>query len=384
MPRALAAADGRRLRRSTPSTTDPKSEILKGTVYTYDLCDAGYRIAFDRLPRGLKQAPAQIGFRHQPRLSEEAPTTLTLLDQNVTVSAHVQFFDFAVISRRWSFPFEGTLDQWRDLAVDLKKREKAHISAAQQAITAAFDRVIGAIDLPELATTSRHYTVFRLDPPQGTAPLDWARQQERGNLFAQMLTGKRIEFAVDAVETCLGRRMTYASNELTVLDWGAGLIFDTPDNEDIENALAVVELANGQIPQMRVFKQKLDAMTEKVDRILFARPPRWWRMGWFRDLLRPYGPMYQQLARVRSDVLLGFEIMHNPIADFGDRRWADLFELAKKEFQIGSLYADIQRQLRALTKEQDKFESRASSRRMELMEASIVAILLFEILRNKH
>src|SRR5207247_2142844 len=87
-------------------------------------------------------------------------------------------------------------------------------------------------------------------PPGAPAALYTTYGQE----VARILRSERATLSDQEVDDAVGHRISFGSEDVTVIDWDAALIAD----RDAEDVRAVLEFANVELLEMRYLDQQLD------------------------------------------------------------------------------------------------------------------------------
>jgi hypothetical protein len=135
-----------------------------------------------------------------------------------------------------------------------------------------------------------------------------------------------------------------------------------PEDPDVR---AVIEFANVELLEMRLLDRQLDTgIAEAAGIVGRGRPTR---------------AALHRVAHLQLDSVLLFEAVNSALKLVGVQYLARVYQLASRCFQLESRDETILRKIRVLNDTYGKLESRASAWRMELLELTIVALIVVEV-----
>src|SRR5207245_1411105 len=185
---------------------------------------------------------------------------------------------------------------------------------------------------------------------------------------ARILRSERATLSDQEVHDALGHRISFGSQDVTVIDWDAALIAD----REAEDVRAVLEFANVELLEMRFLDQQLDDALDESYETLSRRRYRLWRPGTSRADLRRVGQL-----QVDNAVL--FEGVNNALKLLGDQYLARVYRLTSDRFHLAEWDASILRKLQALENIYGKMSDVAATYRMEILEWIIILLIALEI-----
>lgn len=361
---------------------DSAALTVDGEAIAYRLYDVGYEIDLERAARLLGAAergrtrPGRLEGRafeiRQPPLSAElGERELSVAGKPTRGRLAVHLFGFGVCSLRFAVPAPAGV-AWADFTAfgaALDAAELARLFAAELDILLA--RVRDAIERPALAPVVEDYIVFRL-----------FRVQERGRDVAAadalsdehlrvLLLGERRALAPSAQRELLGSRFSYYADDLTVLTWDNALISEArKEDSDIEY---VLEFANAQLLELRVYDAQLDAeLPALYDRIAAARR---------RPLVttRRFQPLLALMQSRVADVTEIVERADNAFKVTDDVYLARIYERALELFRVRSWRSGVDRKLGIFRETYAMLNDETQATRNELLEIAIVLLIVFEI-----
>src|SRR5262249_20886742 len=152
---------------------------------------------------------------------------------------------------------------------------------------------------PSISSFVEDYVIFQIDgfdPPVQVADLIANHSGE----LAQVLRAETRVLSDDERHDSLVHRMSFAVDDVTIVDWNAALVVD----REPEDILAVLEFANVELMEMRYLDHRLDsALGFAYDALL--------RKSWKRF---PFGSSPKELHRValwQVDSAMLFEGVNN-------------------------------------------------------------------------
>jgi hypothetical protein len=163
---------------------------------------------------------------------------------------------------------------------------------------------------------------------------------ERAPIIASLLKSERLELDQREVDYTLLTQIKYAKGDLAIIDWDGAFLFD-PDN-DVEEDLEILMLANLQLLRYRTLDRSLDERFERLG--LIVRAPRSatnWKTRDFRGDLR-------ELVEARATSILDLQKLEREIKLIGDWYSARFFEMASNKFKIGDWRRSVRDKLESL------------------------------------
>lgn len=359
---------------------------VEGSATLYRLYDIGYAIALDRVadllgertrgrmrPGRLEAKAIQI--RNPPLLANLGSFELDIggTPQSATLSAHL--FDFGVCSMQVHVrsavgqPWSGFAEFCTAVAAS------PHVVAiVEREVHALVDRIASAVDRPEVAPLSEDYNVYRVDRFQSheleegeKTVADLLSDQQ----LVELLVGEHQRLSVAARRELMPHRFSYYAEDLTVLTWESALVVEPRvEDRDVEY---VLEFANAQLLELRMFDLQLDAeLPALYDRAEAARRrPR--RSGRFRGVL-------SDLQTRVADVTETVERVENALKVTNDVYLARIYAAALDLFREQAWRRGIERKLGILRETYAMLNSEAQAARAELLEVAIVLLIVIELL----
>ena len=163
---------------------------------------------------------------------------------------------------------------------------------------------------------------------------------------------------------------TYSNNDLVVVDWDAALIVDDP--KQMDESLYIMELANVQLAELEAYDRLLDDAVERSYRDLATS-------GW-RSWFWPVGQ--RELREIRIDLARLSDELQNISKFFGDWHLARVYRGIAARFHLNDWHRSIDGKLRTLDHIYSLLQSDRTNRWMIFLEAMIVLLFIFEIVKS--
>jgi hypothetical protein len=358
----------------------------------YRLYDIGYTIALDRAAELLgantrgRVRPSRlearaIEIRNPPLLATLRTFDLAAAGQSrrVTMSAHL--FDFGVCSLQLSIPVPDRLT-WSAFTEACAAIEAAVARDVvfDREVRDLVQRITPAVERAGLAPLVEEYTVYRVDhisfdeegvDAQAAPALiaDLLTDEE----IAALLIGERQRLSSAALRELIPHRFSYYEDDLAVVSWESALVVEPRvEDRDVEY---ILEFANAQLLELRVYDQQLDAdLPALYDRAEAARARRSPRLtGRFRAVL-------SDLQTRVADVTETVERVENALKVTNDVYLARVYAAALELFRAQAWRRGIDRKLAILRETYTMLGSEAQAARAEFLEIVVVVLILGELL----
>jgi hypothetical protein len=360
-------------------TRVPAVHVEEGLCFALFAYEVGRSIDLDRAEERITTLKERANIRHKRRAPSyfeyrPAPLRVTQEAESVAVgpfatmpAVDVLLYDFGALSVRYMIPFRGPLDAVLALSEAIYENPVLLADARRRVVQLVGD-VGAAVARPSIADFVETYAIFEfasLDPPLEP---DAVLASHAGDL-ARILRSERAALSSEEVRDATALRISFAADDLAILDWEAAILFDR-DPADVRD---VLEFANVELLEMRFLDQKLDAALDRAYEALSRQTwPRLVIPGGVGTDLRRIGAM-----QVDSAVL--FEGVNNALKLLGDQYLARLYRLVSGRFHLAEWDASILRKLETLESIYQKMSNSASTRRMEVLEWIIILLIALSI-----
>ena len=245
----------------------------------------------------------------------------------VTLSTSIKLFSVGVISVKVRMPVAcrriTDLVAFRDLrfkdTTTLDDRLRAIVARLFEDVKPHLDTPVRALEQPEV------YTIFCLNPPLDDVaaadsglpePIEkWLCRHERE--VAALLDGETDPecLSQQEIQETMKYKYSYYQHDLAVVEWDTAFLVDTP--EGCQDTLYVLEMANLQLEELKVYDAKLDAVLDKAydDVEAVVRPHA------FRIRQR----VLAELREIRMDLTKVADEVSNTTKFFGDWHLARIY-----------------------------------------------------------
>jgi hypothetical protein len=189
-----------------------------------------------------------------------------------------------------------------------------------------------------------------------------------GPRVAQILRAETRELSDDEVIDGLSQRISFARDDVTIIDWNAALVVD----KEPEDTLTVLEFATVELLELRFLDQQLDdALTLAYDRMA-KRSEKW-------APFRSTPSDLRDISRWQVDSAILFEGVNNVLKLLGDQYLARLYRLTAQRFHLADWDSSIFRKLETLESIYQKISDQVVSHRMEVLEWIIIILIAISI-----
>jgi hypothetical protein len=350
------------------------------TVHLAFAFDVGYEIDLERAralvpevagpPPRRRRTPESIRYRPAPvRIPVDAAALALPLPAVVAPAGpprgEISLFDFGAASLTVAFPLRCDDAALLELAGELA--EPAPLTAAARALlTPWLERVRPAIAEFAVGDQTEEFVIFQI----GEVEPGWLEAHARWVAGLVRLDAGPLSDQEVAEATRLN--LSYAPNDLVVLDWAAGLVAD----RECADTLQVLEFANVQLLEFRAIDDRLDDRLESAYMTIHPdgrRPRR--GPGW-----RSHAQAVRAVRELELEATSLIERTENALKLIGDQYLARIFALASSRFHLDGWQRSIRRKLETAGDVYDLLVEQAGSRRMETLELIVVLLIALEIL----
>jgi hypothetical protein len=318
------------------------------------------------LPR-KPRTPSSLGYQPLPLRIGVPPISLSLpgLGQRAA-TLDVTLFDFGAISAAARLPFEADAATLTAVAGSLAEPTTV-VAAIESALQPLFQKLQPCIRKQHWSGLTEEFFVFQLFPERVPAPDVLMERRQAWLAGLVRLEGDPLSAA--EVAEALRLRLSYGQQDLLVADWAAALIVDV----ECEELLDAIAFANLQLLELRHIDSRLETRLEDVYRQMgkFAR----WPFPFWRTHTRPLRALGE--LKVEANVML--ERSAKALKLVGDPYLARAYQLIAARFHLDEWGQNIRRSISLLEGIYQVVFDQASVYRAELLEATIVLLIVFEI-----
>jgi hypothetical protein len=309
-------------------------------------------------------APGYVRYERPPLVEPIEPL---VLDSGERLEGKIKYYDYGVVSVVFELPFSG---DW-DTLIRLGSRWVWDVDFAGHASRIArqkLERAAPALVKPYADWLSEDYFIFHVRQLAGN-PTAAELVASDGARLAQIVRGETVQLSEGERNEILQSRISYYTNDLTVIGWNAAFLYDSAAGA--ETAIQLLEYANSQLLEFRHYDELLTHELESVYAALdkgtglLAR----WRLA----------RAATKLHTVLLDVAELTEHADNAIKFLSDMFSARLYKLAALKVGVPD-YKDLVTQKVRTAEELYRFMvDQFNQSRAFFLELTVVVILVIEL-----
>ena len=332
--------------------------------FAIDLARAEQILAADQIQQHFKKprrAPeAQQLQRHSLRVAQSGfPVDLGNFRSEGPVE--IVLWEFGAATIAYAVPIDAHLEDLVPLS-DLLWDHAELLGDAKNRAQQLIDAIRPAIDKPQLGPRFEDYVVFELRLPDREPVSElWTRC---ASTTASILRAEPGPLSDQEISDALNLRCAYVRDEVVLIDWFAALLV----GDDMEDERLVLELTTAELLELRDLDEQLDKGIEAAYALL-SRKRSWFSQLSTRD--QDLG----QVSQLQADAVVLFEGVDNALKLLGDQYLARMYRVASERFHLPQWDAAIERKLRVLDGIYEKLSTRTASRRFEMLELVIIALI---------
>jgi hypothetical protein len=353
-------------------------EMLHGQIVAFYLFDVAEGVDLQRAASEIggsvrarlapkPATPAYVQYQQPPLSFEGAAVDTPTIDG---FRATFKLYDYGVISLRLTREFRGTWPELAETAPEIIENESLE-RRTEQVCRAVADRLKTALVDPRQTLLSEDYLVFAINELNRHHTAD-DLIQHHGDVIASVLRGERAPLSRQERDEILRHRISYLADDLVIPTWNAAFVYDTAAGT--QASLEILEFANSQLLQFRYYDELLDNALAGI----YARMQR--KPRWYDALLgRHYAHAARQVHALFIDVNELTDRTENALKIVGDVYAARLFALVGARLDLGRWKTNVSEKLKTLDDIYRFSVEHLGMVRGEFLEATIVAILIFEL-----
>lgn len=358
----------------------PAPTIQSGCCYAIFAYDVGLAIELDRAEREIQETKQRVSIRHRRRAPRHfeyrpIPVRVTIATEPVALGdfltdANVDFvlYDFGAISVTYAIPLSGPFSGLLHLSDDLYDNQ-ALLDDSRRRVEQLLDTIASAVTKPLVADVVEDYVVYHIAKTEPAhEPEAWLTTFAEP--IAQVLRADASRLAQDLIEDVLSCRISFAVDDLAVIDWNGSMLFD----EDAEDIRTVFEFVNVELLEMRYLDDQLDTALDRSYEVAAARSWNPLRRG------HPRAADMRLVSDLQIDSALMFEGVNNALKLVGDQYLARVYRLAVQRLHLDHWDTNILRKLATLESIYQKLADREATRRLEILEWIIIVLIALSIL----
>ncbi len=356
-------------------------QIAAGRLFALFSFDLGFEIdlgrARDALPEGVragmgtdgKIASAHVQYASPPLVQPLGMRRLVLIERPVDADVTLRLHEFGAASIVFSMPFDG-VDCASLPNVTAALTTGGTLEAEARAVLAEVKpRVATAITRPNLDgddLVEDYYViqVSQFEPVVDAATLLGAHR----DLLARILHSEPAHLSSTETDDVLRTAVTYTPEDLIATDWNVALVYDRV----YQDVLNVLELLNVQLLELRYLDRMLDGQIARLYEHVGRR--RRLRSLW------PATLRVRELSELRLDTATLRERMINALKLIGDLYLTKIYTRTAERLHLAEWQRSIDGKLEVIQNVANVFSTRAATARAELLELTIILLIVLEIL----
>jgi hypothetical protein len=370
---------------TAPLTREPAvHSVAGGSATIYRLYDVGYEIDLARAGRQLTpQAPpsprprrvegAALVTPNPPLVFDIGQRTTNVGGAPLQATLSAAIFDFGVISLRVRIAAHSDLT-WSDYVAFAGALHGAlpSRSLCDKALPNLLASLGHAVQRQAIAPVTEDYIVYRA---ASLCDRDGSRiipPRLSSDALSALLLNENRTLSPAAKRELLPHRFAYTTSDYAVLTWESAFVVEPdPEDRDVEY---VLEFANAQLLELRVFDAKLDAeLPLMYDRVAAVR-------GKSTTIFRRYRSLLAELQTLVADTTEIVERVENALKVTDDVYLARVYSAALKIFRGSAWRRGIDRKLEITRDTYSMLNAESQATRSEVMEFAILLLILGEIL----
>ncbi|HKJ93622.1 MAG TPA: hypothetical protein VJ957_10650 [Longimicrobiales bacterium] len=356
--------------------------VLDGALTVLRLYDVAYGIDIVRvetLAAGGTSRPRLV--RAEPKAMTYGVESLELALEPVVLpgagdgarsaDVRVRLYDFGAVSLRLTTALADlTWEDYVAAALDVDRATKP--AAAPPFWAGQLERlrtlIAPALIRPSAANLEEDFLIATV---RSTRPALPAEDLLRLIDPVPLLSGETTPLSDGARAELLRNRFSYYTDDLAILTWDRALLVEPRGDTDVAD---VLEVANAQLLELRYYDELLDdelpRMYGRVNRVRGTLAPR---------ALRHYGRLARELHTLVAEVTELTERVDNALKVTEDVYLARIYAAAIELFRVRAWNAAVDRKLAIIRDTYQALFDEAAAARAELLEATIVLLIVFEI-----
>lgn len=312
---------------------------------------------------------------YKPLYIQQSPLIVPSIEGQVRIYPEVKIFSFGVISIAIQLEFK---------ARSLKEILKYHTlkldggNTIDDVASEVCEQMLSRVS-PYLVKANSNignpetYTIFWLDDidPGPATVQEWLsihRREVAGLLTEESNFDKLSE---DEIVETNRHNYSYTTDDLLVIDWNSALIIDPNGKPD--ELLYIIEVANVQLKELRLYDQFLEAFLDRAydDIEAYSRKP---------PLLKGPSRILKKLRSMRIDLTKISEELTNIMKFFADWHLARIYMACKDRFHFKEWEDSLEGMLRTLDNLYNLVLTDINNRRLILLEIGIILLFIIDLI----
>ena len=312
-------------------------------------------------------APAYVKYQEPPIMFDGAGVAIPSIDG---FAVGIKIFDYGIVSLRLTREFHGTWPELANASEHLIENEALE-QEAERACRSVADRLTHAMTHPRRSVLTEDYLVFAMSELSRQHTAD-ELVEHHGDVIASVLRGERAPLSRQERDEILRHRISYLASDLVIPTWNAAFVYDTAAGA--QAAIEIVEFANSQLLQFRYYDDLLDNALANIYGNI--KKGAHWYDAFFG---RHYARAARDVHALFIDVNELTDRTENALKIVGDVYAARLFSVVGARLGLDRWKTNVSEKLKTLDDIYRFTVEHLGMVRGEVLEMSIVAILVFEL-----
>lgn len=363
-----------------PDNIDSKATLasatLRGTLHCVVSCDWGEEVDLEHaarlkpseanpLPR-RPRTPAAIAYRAAPLSFNLGRVPLPIAD--LTADVEVVVFDFGAANVAFRAPFELTAAQLADVSATLADQQWL-LPLAKQVARPLYEQLLPAINEPNWSESYEDYFTFQIEP-HASLVADGQLRDSCRNWLVSLLRLDQTPLADEEIQEALRCQISYGRNDATFIEWSAAVVID----RNCAETLHTIDFANVQLLEFRFLDHKVDEALHTARSQIQSAAHSW--LPFWRTHAQPL----RLLAEIRMDAVGTFERANSALQLVGDQYLSRLYRLLSDRFHLVEWAGNVRQAIDVAASVHETLLSQSAMFRLELLEITVVALILLEII----
>ena len=315
--------------------------------------------------------PKAVSFGVPPLALALDAVSLDVGGAQVNAAASVRLYDFGIAVLTLRLPADDL--GWADFTRLVNDMNEAIGQAAANPVggelLAHLRECLGeALDGPTAAPLQEEYLIALVDAFD--APLTADELQARADLVP-LLSGESKPLSDGAQRDLLRHRFSYPPEDLVVITWDRAFIYEPQRETDVAD---VLEMANAQLLEMRVYDEMLDDELPRMHDLVEAA-----RRGTTMVASRRYAKLARRLHTLVAEVTVLDERVDNALQVTEDVYLARVYAAAMELLRVPNVSKAVDRKLAIVREIYTALQSDAAGARGELIEIAVLVLIAIEI-----
>ncbi len=355
--------------------------VDKGLCYAFFAYDIGRGIDLEQAERRITANKERSRIRHKrrtPPYFDYTPAPLRITEEmdsiplgrfRTSTAVDLLVYDFGGVSVSYVIPIQSDIGSLLTLSLDLYENEWL-LADSKRRTEDLLGALADAVERPHLADSVEDYVIFQIESAGPSFRRD-ELLRTHASTIAQILRAESEPLAEQEVREATAHSLSFGQDDLAIIDWNAAVLA----GQEMDDVRAVLEFANVELLEMRFLDQELDKALDDAYDTLSKRPKSllsWPGMSFRADVRR--------IGQLEVDSAILFERVTNTLKLLGDQYLARVHRLASARFHLESWDTSITRKLQTLESIYGKMTDSAATRRAEVLEWIIIALIVVSII----